>query len=100
MNKLRKATMFENLFEKSFFILWIVSWFAACWIFPLQFFFTGLFAFILCAITVTTREIKPKTHKEKLEELNTFRMKQTKKSVKEFRKYLKEQTKKKRVKKK
>ena len=96
MSKYRKATMSENIFERSLFILWVVSWFAACWIFSIQFFFTGLFAFILFVIHANGRVIKPKT----VEEINEEQVKLTNQQLKKFLKSLEKETKKKRVKKK
>ncbi len=92
MSEYRKATRTEKILGVFFTILWIVSWFLACWFFTLQFFFTGLFAFILGWVIDESRKIKPKTSEELNQELTELQNRATKKSIKKLRKHLKKTT--------
>ncbi len=48
--------------EKILGIIWIVSWFCAIWIYPIQFFLTGLFCLILIFLLIGRFE-KEEAHK-------------------------------------
>ena len=43
-----------------FTLLWILSWFSAIWIFHLEFFLTGIFAFVLACATSKVSEDEKK----------------------------------------
>lgn len=44
--------------EKIFAIVWIISWFLAIWMYPLQFFLTGLFCLFLTILLLGKLDIK------------------------------------------
>jgi hypothetical protein len=44
----------DRIFLRLFGLLWIVSWFLACWIYSWQLFFTGLFAFALGGLQISS----------------------------------------------